>query len=537
MANQITDNRTLIHAADAVAPYDDLSGAAAGTLDTEIKVQGSGSIGEYLTNTLGGCLYDAGSTQSAWANSVFYIWINCGIVGLLDTKANGGFRIRFCGNTVTDFFEFYVGGSDSWPNATSGGWVQFVVDIEATASNTGGTPPATNACRYIGWAGVTGGTMPRMADNTWIDEIRRLPANTPAVIVEGRNGGTTDWTWADIVTQLGAGVGVVKDGPGGSYILNGPVRFGANDTSTHGFSCKNEIILWEDQEFISDGFYFLDALGNSGGTTNVVFGEKSGTGDDATGAQGCMVSAASTGSRWDMDFNDPNLDLVGLYGCQFSHGGAFLLDDPAVSVISTTIIDTTSALVSNAEFLRNRVVNANTADGAAFLTTDDLGDVVFCDFEFSDGHAIELTTPRVATQTSKGNTFTGYGATSSNDAAVYNNTGGAVTINVTNDGSTPTYRNGTSASTDVQNTKTLTVDQLVAGTEVRIFRTSDSVELAGVESSSTSFAYNYNYVSDVNVYIILQKTDYQWRRINATLKSTNQTIQAAQRIDRDYLNP
>ena len=112
MADQITDNRTLIDNADAVAPYDDLAGVADGTLDTDVKVQGAGSIVAIISNTRSGILFDAGSAQN-WSNQVFYIWINCGIVGLLDTKANGGFTIRFCGATVTDWFEFNEAGYSS----------------------------------------------------------------------------------------------------------------------------------------------------------------------------------------------------------------------------------------------------------------------------------------------------------------------------------------------------------------------------------------------------------------------------------------
>ena len=85
MANTITDNRTLIDNADSASPYDDLTGAAGGNIDTDVLIQGSGSIGEIISNTRNGILFDAGTTQSAWANSTFYIWINCGIVGLLDT--------------------------------------------------------------------------------------------------------------------------------------------------------------------------------------------------------------------------------------------------------------------------------------------------------------------------------------------------------------------------------------------------------------------------------------------------------------------
>ncbi len=493
MADTITDNRTSLDDAESVTPYDDLSGTGAGTLDDEIFIEGLNSIGLFSTNSLTGLLFDNGIVNSAFANKVFYIWINCGVVGLLEDKANGGFRIRFAGDTVTDFFEVYVGGNDNWPTAISGGWVQFAIDIEEAHTNSdnfGGTKPATNAIRYVGFASLCT-VMPRMADNTWIDEIAYLANDgaTPGIIIQGRNGGSTDWDSADIAAELGTSVGTFVQAPGGAWKVNTPVQFGVDDGVTHGFTDTNAIWLWDDQEFLADSFYGLSAIGNSGGTTDVTFGVKTGTGDDATGAQGFVISAASLGVRWDMDFNDPDLDGVNFHGCSFIHGGAFLLDDPAVSVISTLYIDCDSALVSNSEQLRISVIDANTADAVAFMTTDDLGDIVFSTFQFSDGHGVELTTPQVSTQASKGNLFVGYGVTTSNDAAVYNNSGsGLVTINVTANGTVMTYRDGTSASTSVSATASYTVNNVEDPSEVTIL--DRDIEMLDIAGSATTLAFD-----------------------------------------------
>lgn len=469
MANQITDNRTLVDNANAVGPYDNLTGAAAGTLDTEIFIQSTGSIGQYITSSLDGILYDAGTAQD-WSGNVFYLWINCGIVGLLDTKANGGMRIRFAGATVTDWFEVYVAGSDDWPPAVQGGWTQFVVDIDEARAQavtngwTNGTTPATTAIRYVGYAAVTGGTMPRMVDNTWLDEIRRLPANTPGIIVEGRNGGTTPWNSADIFTQLGTAAGTFIPSAGGAWKINAPIQFGINDTTTHEFSDTNAVWLWDDQEFLPDDVYRISALGNSGGTTNVTFGSKTGTGDTATGAQGLIISAASAGARWDMDFDDPNLDSVGLYGCSFQHAGTLQLDDPAVEVISTLYIDCVQAVVGqNSLQLSNSIIQPANGDGVAFMQTDDLLDIRFCSFEFLDGHAIEITSGTVNPQENRGNLFNGAfdNATNGTDAAIYNNSalGSLLTINNTNNSNlnTNSYRNAASQSTTIQNSVSVTV--------------------------------------------------------------------------------
>lgn len=63
----------------------------------------------------------------------------------------------------------------------------------------------------------------------------------------------------------------------------------------------------------------------------------------------------------------------------------------------------------------------------------------------STGHAIRITTP--GTYDLIGNVFTGFGADTTNFAAIYNDSGGLVTLNITDGGTAPTYRNGAGAST------------------------------------------------------------------------------------------
>jgi len=457
MANQVTDNRTDIADGTTVSGWEDIGGSAFSAVDTDIRYDTfSASIGNYATTTRDATMFNNAGTGLFASGDHAYLLINCGVVSLLDTKALGGLTVRVTGATITDWAEFELYGSDEWPTTFDGGWAQIVVDIDellANPTNTNGTPPTVANIQRFGVTFITATVMPRMTDNFWVGGFRILGANTPAIIVEGRNGGATDWDWDSIRSVAAVQVSaVIKPGPGGSFVCRGPIQFGIDDTSTHAFTETNKTFLWDNQEVMLDGFYGLSALGNSGGTTNVTFGAKTGTLDDATGAQGGAIQAASTFSRFDMDFNDANVDGVNFYGVQLQHGGDFLLDDPAVSFISTSYVDCTSALVSNSEQLRCKIIDANTADDVAFMTTDDITDLVFCEFSFSDGHGVELTTPNTTSQTSKGNLFVGYGATTSTDAAVYNNSGaGLVTITLTDGASLSqhTYKDGTSATTAV----------------------------------------------------------------------------------------
>lgn len=79
---------------------------------------------------------------------------------------------------------------------------------------------------------------------------------------------------------------------------------------------------------------------------------------------------------------------------------------------------------------------------------------------------------------------------------------------------------------------------LQLNTEIRIYRVSDGVELAGIENSSTSFTYNYDWVSDVNINIVIHNVDYNYIYIpNITLTSSGLDIPIQQTVDRWYSNP
>lgn len=536
MANQITDNRTSLTTNDTTANIVDATGAATGNQNTETYIQGNASTSGKASSATIAMLYDASSAQN-WSNNTFYIWWNCTTAGKLNTKSSGGVRMRFCGAVVTDFFEVYIDGSDTY----SGGFKMTVIDIERASSNpsnTGGTPPATSAIRYVGIIYDVTSMISGNVDNCFLDAMWRLPASTPGIIVEGQNGGSSPWTWQDIVNAADVGDTTKAWGTAfnrdGVIFINTPIRFGANDSTTHNFSDSNAKVQWENQLVALTGFYNLEIIGGSG-SQSFQLGTKTGSGDDATGALGGSIGAAGAGSRWSFDASDSNVDACYLYGVIMDHAESFQIDNSNVEIISSAFIDCTSALVSNSLFLRNKVVNANTADGESFLTTDDLGDVRFSEFQFSDGHAILLTTPRVATQTSKGNKFTNYGADDTSDSTVLNSTGGQVDINVTNSGDSPTV-NPTS-STSVSNPITHTVTGLNSGSQVIWIRQSDEVELENKTESSGSASYAYNYAGDVDVWVQILSISKKERLIDVTLGNTDQTLPAGQEDDPFYSNP
>lgn len=80
---------------------------------------------------------------------------------------------------------------------------------------------------------------------------------------------------------------------------------------------------------------------------------------------------------------------------------------------------------------------------------------------------------------------------------------------------------------------------LQSGSEVRLYDTTTGLEVAGEESTSTTFNYTYTYGgSDVTVNVIIAHLSYKWLKLsNIVLSSSNQSIPIQQIFDRDYDNP
>lgn len=148
------------------------------------------------------------------------------------------------------------------------------------------------------------------------------------------------------------------------------------------------------------------------------------------------------------------------------------------------------------------------------------------------GHAIQITAP--GTYTFPGNTFTGYGANDSTDAAIYNNSGGAVTLNVTNGGNTPTVRNGTAATTTVSSAISLTLTGLKTGSDIVILDAGLTVIRLQVDShASDTFIYNFTAPGNIDIGVI--KEGYVPFYIRGfTLPLANTSIPISQTFDRNF---
>ena len=90
---------------------------------------------------------------------------------------------------------------------------------------------------------------------------------------------------------------------------------------------------------------------------------------------------------------------------------------------------------------------------------------------------------------------------------------------------------------------TLTLTGLIPGSEVRIYLTGSVTgsmgdEVAGIESSGTTFSYSYIYGGDLYVDVVVVNVDYEYLRVeNVLVTNANSSIPIQQRLDRNYYNP
>lgn len=542
----ITDNRTLIADAEVVDPggagvWEDETGSNMGVGPDTRHIEGSGSISQRISQAIGAVLWNFESAQD-FTGSVIYVWMNMTTPASLDTAAGGGIRMRFTGATVTDWFDVFLEGADTY----NGGWKMLVVDVDlakAASDAVNGTPPATTAIERVGIVfDVTG--MAAGADaNCLVDAMWSLAAATPGIIVAGQNA-SNPWTLEDIVQAADISDDTKAWGTcnrllNGTVEVNTPIQFGLDDVTQDEFADTNEVMGFADNP-VPDGFYGLSIVAGSG-ACDVDFGLKTGSGNDATGAQGFIIT--SGGPRWFIDFDDADLDGANLYGCTLIGGGTFELDDDLVDFASVTMIDCEKAHLSNANVVRLSVVAPATADGVAFCDTDDLGDIANSSFEFSDGHGIEILSGGPSSQNNIGNIFLGaYGGTpgdnntpssGSTDAMIYNNSADDKIFNRSGGGTQPSFRNGASATSDDVAAISLTFTPLETNSEVRLYETGTNTQIDGVEDSGASFVASAG-ASQALDYKIINPGFLEINVKNVSF-ATSQNVIVNQQVDRDFI--
>lgn len=162
----------------------------------------------------------------------------------------------------------------------------------------------------------------------------------------------------------------------------------------------------------------------------------------------------------------------------------------------------------------------------------------------STGHAIRITSP--GTYSFVGNVFTNFGTTGSTSAAIYNDSGGSVVLDISGGGNSPTYKNGTNASTTINLSTNLTINivdsdgnAITSNCEVTVVKVSDESVLFHEDNiTDGSTIYSFTSGSGTAVYInVLNVAGFQNKTAYLSLPSTDSTSSIQLDEDRFYQNP
>jgi hypothetical protein len=249
-----------------------------------------------------------------------------------------------------------------------------------------------------------------------------------------------------------------------------------------------------------------------------------------------------------------------------------------MTFVSFQSVDTSGCSLLNCSFAKAPTISASiTFDSTTLptssylITTGSLSIFSNCTFVGSgtSGHGIRITTP--GTYTFSNIQWTGYGGTTgdnltqnsgSTSAFILNESGGTVTISLTNGSDTPSIRNvGTGSITYASQSKTFTISNVVYNSELRLFKKSDGTELAGVENIGVTsptggsvsgpdsngrytFSFGHSLNETINV-VVINITDlgapaisYQPVFQEYTLNTgADQSFLVSQVLDRQYANP
>jgi hypothetical protein len=531
VAVTITDTRTTINECDATTGWSNtVSGQGLYTSDPDPWEPG-GCMGFQVSNESG---YAYRTVSYNLTSTLIYAPIQAN--GTMNNFANTGVGIVLGDGTNT--IAYSVGGSDVGGFLHSTGpvrWIAYLLDtasLPTTYVTIAGSEASLNlgsitlfGIYFYTLAKSLGGT-----ENCFVDILRW---GTGGIRITGGGTGTEgsfdDIATADRSTSTEDGAySLCRELASTVYGLQGPITFGDSaGTSAIDFESTGETVVFEPPyNGVATSRFWLKCEGNSTGTSSIIF-----SGD---------TFICPTGIGGAFDATDADIDTFTLDGCVlkgFDQGVDFL---SATTTNTHTVTDnifdgcdqlTLGFLLQDGTFTGNTIQNTTASTTGALLLgstgyTSGL-DLTYTTFiSGGTGHAIYIT--QAGTYDFQYLDFVGYAAQGGTETnrAVYNNSGGSVTINA-QECTGLTYRNGASATTTINQSVTLTVtvvdqngDGIVAA-QTAVYKQSDDTQLMNEDTVSGGVATeSYNYPgSDTPVYIRVRKSSTGSTRYKSAVAS------------------
>jgi len=423
-----TDNRTLLNDCSAAFTGGDDTGSAT-TLSglfyetSSLSVQFTNADERTFTTNIGGTrdLSDATCYMLAKDN-------------LIQTQALGG--VKYVLYDGTNEIGYEVGGNDNTGIPLTPFFNGYKLDVSNSATflaHAFAGSEVSLAKTLITGVGYGTNHLAKAQgsiDNCFLDQFFFMANGSPALTINGGTLGTPITMTQTSADDIANGWGLVSNPQGKQFNVFAPTEWGDSGTASTYFSEEDSQVT---------------LIGTGVGAGNFDMRNTcNATGTNVFKLKGCVVINLGAAANWDL--SDANSDTVAVDTTQFVDNGAFTF--PVTGGTDRHCNDSTFANCgqvnpSTMEFLRNTFIGTTDANGA-LLANRNLDSMTFT--SDGTGHAIYITAPGSYDYTL--NSFNGYGIDTSTDATIYNNSGGAVTINV-NSGDTPTFRNGSGASTTI----------------------------------------------------------------------------------------
>jgi len=458
-------------------------------------IQGAGCRSSDTNNKTGLCsgCFDYGSSLSAsfTANvTCVFMWHVLLPANAMSNYASGGLR-AIVGADVSNFSAWRVGGSDKGRNPY-GGWQCYAVNPAKTADYTVGTGHG-GTYRFFGAAADV------------ISNISKGTMHGWDAMYYGRG-------------QILFDNGSVSDG---AATFDSMATANDNQNNRWGlFQKEGTGYLWKGLMSFGEiaACYFVDS------NINITIDDT-----PATYATFNKIEIKNTGSviTWN------NVNIIALLSTQLSKGDFEMVDNATVNLTAcsftdmNTFIFNSNATITDSTFRRCNTITQNNAifsycifsnsTASSTLISDNPSDLNGCTFD-SDGsnHAIELTTACAGNSYNLTNhEFNGYATSngSTGNEVIYNNSGGAVTLNASNITGTVSVRNGTGSTTTVVSSVPVSIVVVdVANTpiqtaQVAVYQTSDDTQLVNTDTDvNGEVSFGYGGSTPQAIYIRVRKS-------------------------------
>lgn len=550
-ATNITNSYSNFDVADSVSTQNDINnigGGAGAGLDGNVYIQGDQSISRRINGQTRGFYLGRGANVNLTGAHV-KVWV--GSVTWPDVVS---IDIVIDDGTNRDQ---YTIPSSLYPPSTGVGFIPIWFDPNVAGNTIDETSVGANGSGIGVEANV--GTLSSNLDNILVDSINY---GTAGYYLSGGSAPSPS-NFEEVATaeqNITTGYRGVLQEINGIYfcyarLLIGSTAYPTLSSTAVYFSEADSTMVFPDQSLVATDWMGITTDLNTSGTV-VLF--------DTVTLQSADVTAATRRPDFVVDGNTgtcsiTNCNILGFRNITLTSSCS----------VNGGVMDALDITQGGAQ-LENMTINTRspttvaTINDATFGETTGINNVNFV--QVGAGHAIEITSPGTYNFYNIG--FSGYGGTpgsngtensGANNAAILNSSTGLVTINILNDGDTPSVRNvNTGSTTVVAQSYTLKMTKLHSGTELRIFSQSGLIEQGGgVENVETagsygtdftqvvgenpgadglySVNYTYSYTSDLDVYVVAHNTGYLYRRIDQTLSNSNETLQVNQTVDRQYI--